>query len=240
MEYWLAAFTNVSTEIVKTVVTEFSEYGLGHPALQYTVRFGPEEGAQAEARLEFGTNQTGKVFERRLGEDGVNTINAEDFAQLPRVSWQLRDRQIWNFASSNVVSVTVLQLGGTNKLLRDPDGNWTYAPGFNNQVPIDSPAVEECVFRMGRLRAIYWDGEGDENLERFGFDKTRHEVDFAVKHGATNETFSIKFGARSPFLHPYATVVRDGEHLVFEFPADLFEGFVEPNLTVYTARHPYH
>jgi len=236
MEYWLAGLTNVPTEIVKTVVTEFSEYGLNHPALRYTIRFAPEAGPQAEARLEFGTNQAGKVFERRLGEDAVNTINSEDFAALPRVSWQLRDRQVWNFASSNVVSVTDHQNGGSNKLLRDPDGNWTYAPGFNNQVPINSPATEECVFRMGRLRAIYWDAVGDQNLERFGFGKTNHEVEFAVKHGATNQIFSIRFGIRSPYLHPYATVVRDGERLVFEFPADLYESLVEPNLPVFSAR----
>jgi hypothetical protein len=240
MEYWLAGFTNVPTEIVKTVVTEFSEYGLSHPALQYALRFGPQAGALAEARLEFGTNQTGKVFERRLGEDGVNTISAEDFAGFPRVSWQLRDRQVWNFAGSNVLSATIHQLGGTLKLLHDPDGNWTYAPGFNSQVPIDSPATEECVFRMGRLRAIYWDGVGDEQPDRFGFDKTSHEVEFEVKHGATNEIYRIQFGARSPFLHPYAAVTRDGQRLVFEFPADLYENLVEPNLTLYTARpHPH-
>jgi hypothetical protein len=67
MDYWLASLTNVPTEIVKTVVTDFSPYGLSNPALQYTVRFSPEAGAQAEARIEFGTNQAGKVFERRLG-----------------------------------------------------------------------------------------------------------------------------------------------------------------------------
>jgi hypothetical protein len=236
MDYWLAGLTNVPTEIVKTVVTEFSEYGLSHPILQYTVRFGPQAGPQAEARLEFGTNQAGKVFERRLGEDAVNTISPNDFAGLPRVSWQLRDRHVWKFESSNVVSVTVHQGGDTNKFLRDPDGNWTYAPGFNNQVPINSPATEECVFRMGRLRAIYWDGVGDADLDRYGFDKTSHELEFAVKQGATNETFRIQFGVRSPLLHPYASVVREGERLVFEFPVDLYESLVEPNLTLPTAR----
>ena len=239
MDDWLASLTNVTTEIAKTVVTDFSEYGLSHPVLQYAVRFGPAAGGQAEARLEFGTNQAGKVFERRLGEDGVNTVSAEDFASLPRVSWQLRDRQVWSFASSNVVSVTVHQLGGTLEYLRDPDGNWTYAPGSNSQIPINSPATEECVIRIGRLRAIFWDGLGEQNLERFGFAQTRHEVEFEVKYGATNETLRLEFGARSPFLHPYASVVRDGERLIFEFPADLYENLVEPNLTLYTARRSF-
>jgi len=240
MEYWLAGLTNVPTEIVKTVVTDFSPYGLTNPALQYTVRFVPEAGAQTDARIEFGTNQTGHVFERRLGEDPVNTLNPGDFDRLPRVSWQMRDRQVWSFASSNVLSVTVHQLGGTLSYLRDPDGNWTYAPGFNSQVAINSPALEECVFRMGQLRAIYWDALGDSPQDRFGFAKTSHEVEFEVKHGATNEIFRIQFGERSPLIHPYASVVRNGQRLVFELPADLYGNLVEPNLTLPTTRfHPH-
>jgi hypothetical protein len=236
MDYWLAGLTNVPTEIAKTVVTDFSPYGLNHPALQYTVHFGSGAGAEVEARIEFGTNQAGNVFERRLGEDPVNTINPGEFDRLPRVSWQLRDRQVWSFESSNVVSITVLQRGGKLAYLRDPDGNWTYAPGFNSQVAINSPALEECVFRVGRLRAIYWDAVGDQPVDRFGFAKTSYEVDFEVKHGAANEIFRIQFGERSPFLHPYASVVRDGQRLIFEFPADLFQDLVEPNLTLPTAR----
>ena len=236
MGYWLASFTNVPTEIVKTVVTDYSPYGLDPPCLQYIVRFGAEAGSQAEARIDFGTNHAGKVFERRLGEDFVNTINPGDFGRFPRVSWQLRDRQIWRFGSSNVLSVTIHQLGGMVKYLRDPDGNWTYAPGFNSQIAINSPALEECVVRLGQLRAVYWDGVGDEHLERFGFPQADFTVDLEVKAEAVNQLFRIRFGGRSPYLHPYASIVRDGERLIFEFPADLYESFVLPNLTVYEAR----
>jgi hypothetical protein len=237
MDYWLAGFTNMPTEIAKRVVTDFSEYGLSHPCLQYIVRFNPDAGAAAEARIDFGTNQAGKVFERRLDEDFVNTVSRNEFDLLPRVSWELRDREVWNFASSNVVSVTIQQRGGVLKYLRDPDGNWTYAPGFNNQVPINSFATEACVFQIGRLRAIYWDGVGEEHLERFGFPQADYEVAFEVKQGGTNETCRIQFGTRSPtHYHPYASVVRDGQRLIFEFPAGLYDNLVEPNLTLYTAR----
>jgi hypothetical protein len=237
MDYWLAEFTNMPTQIAKRVVTDFSDYGLSHPSLQYTVRFSPAAGAQAETRIDFGTNQAGKVFERRLDEDFVNSVSSNDYDLLPRNSWELRDRVVWNFASSNVVSVTIHQRGGVLKLLRDPDGNWTYAPGFNSQVPINSFATEACVFQIGRLQAIYWDGTGEEHLEQFGFPQADYEVAFEVKQGGTNETYRIQFGGRSPtHYHPYASVVRDGQRLIFEFPAGLYEKFVEPNLTLYTAR----
>jgi hypothetical protein len=239
MDIWLSSLTNVPTEIVKTVVTDFAPYGLSNAALQYIVRFRPEAGAQAEAHIDFGTNAAGSVFERREDEDFVNSVSGDEFSALPRVSWQLRDRQIWSFASSNVVRVTVHQLGGTNIFLRDPDGNWTCAPGFNNQVGVNSAALEECVFRIGQVRAIYWDAVGDKNLDRFGFDQAKYEVEFEVNHGGVNEIFRLQFGSRSPLLHPYASVVRDGQRLIFEFPADLYENLVEPNLTLYTARHRF-
>jgi uncharacterized protein DUF4340 len=239
MDLWLSSLTNVPTEIVKTVVTDFAPYGLSNASLQYVVRFRAGAG-ESEARIDFGTNAAGKVFERRRDEDFVNSISSDDYRWLPRVSWQLRDRQVWGFEPTNVVSITVRQGGGTLKYLRDPDGNWTYAPGSISQVVLNSPALQECVFQIGRLRAIYWDGVGEKNLDKFGFEKTRHEVDFEVKHGGANEIFRLQFGSPSPMLHPYASVVRDGQRLIFEFPADLYDKLVEPNLTLFTARHNYH
>jgi len=225
--------------MVKTIVTDFAPYGLSNACLQYIVRFSAAAGTHNEARISFGTNAAGKVFERRLDEDFVNTISADDFSLLPRVSWELRDRQVWSFESSNVVGITVCQLGATNKYKRDLDGNWTYVPGFGNPVPVNSAATEECIFRIGKLRAIYWDGVGETNLDFFGFAKTDHQVEFAVKRGGTNEIFRLQFGARSPMRHPYATVVRDGQRLIFEFPVDLYENLVEPNLTLFTTRLHY-
>jgi hypothetical protein len=236
MADWLAALTNVPTAIVKTVVTDFSPYGLVHPALQYTILFSPVAGPPALAQLEFGLNTNGQVFERRLGEDPVNSISPADYFRLPRASWQLRDRTIWNFDPSNVLGVTVLQKGGVLKYLHDPDGNWTYAPGSANQFNLDSAALSECIFRLGRLRAVYWDGVGDRDLERFGFQKEDHRVELAVKNGGKIETLAIQFGARSPYWHPYASVVRDGQRLIFEFPVDLYENLVQSNLTVLSVR----
>jgi hypothetical protein len=239
MDYWLAQFTNMTTEIAKRVVTDFSEYGLVHPSLQYTVGFGSERGGQTETRIDFGTNKAGNVFERRMDEDFVNTVSSGDFDLLPHASWELRDREVWNFASSNVVSITIHQRGGVLKLLRDPDGNWTYAPGFNSQVPINSFATEACAFEIGHLHAIYWDGVGEGQLERFGFPQAAFDVAFEVKQGGTNETYRLQFGGRSTHYHPYASIMRDGQRLIFEFPAGLYDKLVAPNLTLYTARlHP--
>jgi hypothetical protein len=232
MEDWLEALTNISTAIEKTVVADFSEYGLVHPALRYSIRFGPEAGSNALAQIEFGTNKTGQVFERRTDEDFVNTIGRDEFGRLPRASWQMRDRRVWSFESSNVVSVTIHQLGATRKYLRDPDGDWTFAPGYHGPPFINSPSLEEGVHRIGDLTAIYWDGIGDEALERFGFAQADHSLEFEVRRPQGVETLRVEFGGRSPYTHPYASVVRDGQRLVFEFPADLYENFVEHDLII--------
>ena len=60
MEFWLATLTNITTAIEKTVVADFSEYGLTHPALRYAIQFSPPVGSNSIARLEFGTNKTAR------------------------------------------------------------------------------------------------------------------------------------------------------------------------------------
>jgi hypothetical protein len=232
MEEWLGALTNIPTAIEKTVVADFSEYGLSRPALRYSIQFGPEAGSNSVSQLEFGTNKNGKVFERRTDEDFVNTIGREEFDRMPRASWQMRDRNIWSFETSNVISVTIHQLGATNKFLRDPDGNWTIAPGFRAPPTFNSARLEEGIYRIGKLRAIYWDGIGDDSLGRFGFAQADHSLEFEIKGPAGVETNRVEFGGRSPYIHPYASVVKDGRRLIFEFPADLFENFVERDLII--------
>ncbi|MGA2749348.1 MAG: DUF4340 domain-containing protein [Verrucomicrobiota bacterium] len=231
MQDWLGELSNMPTEIEKAVVADFSEYGLSHPKLHYTVQFAAKAGTAA-AQIDFGINQSGKVFERRADEDFVNTISREDFERLPRVSWQLRDRRVWSFASTNVVKVTIHQLGATRQLLRDPQGEWTFAPGFHGPPLINGPELEEALFRLGHLSAIYWDAVGDSGLERFGFAQADHNFELEVKGPKGVETLRMEFGSRSPYTHPYASVVRDGQRLVFEFPVDLYENFVEHDLSI--------
>ncbi len=130
MEYWLATFTNMPTEIAKRVVTDYSEYGLSQPSLQYTLHFGHAAEAQPATQIDFGTNQAGKTFERRLDEDFVNSISRNDYDLLPRDSWVLRDRQVWDFASSNVVSVTIHQRGGEAQVFARPGWQLDLRPRF--------------------------------------------------------------------------------------------------------------
>ena len=175
MDFWLSTLTNITTAIEKTVVADFTDYGLTNPALRYTIQFNPVVGSNSVAHLEFGTNKSGQVFERRTDEDFVNTIGRDEFGRLPQVSWQLRDRRIWNFDSSNVVSLTIHQLGATRKYLRDPEGEWTFAPGYQGPPFINSFSTEEGVHRIGNLTAIYWDGIGDDPFRSIRFSQDQSQ-----------------------------------------------------------------
>ena len=235
MRDWLASFTNIQTQIEKTVATDFAEYGLTPPLLQYTLQ--ADGGAAGPsntviARIEFGANKSGKIFERRPDESFVNLISADDFNRLPRAAWQLRDRRIWTFDSSNVLSLTVHQLGVTRKYLRDPEGEWTFAPGYHGPPGVNWPSLEEGVHRLGELSAVYWSGVGDAPGQEFGFAAMDFGLSLEVKRGDKTETCSIEFGGRSPYSYPYASVVRNGQRLIFEFPADLYDNFVEHDMTI--------
>lgn len=234
MRDWLASFTNVPTQIEKTVATDLAVYGLERPLLRYTLQAGAGAGGGSNAlmaEIQFGASKSGTVFERRPDETFVNTISSGDFDRLPSASYQLRDRHIWAFETSNVLSLTVHQQGETRKFLRDPEGEWTLAPGFHG-LPVNWPAIEEGVYRLGHLSAEYWTDVGDARWQELGFATADFNLSLEVKHGAKTETYSVAFGGRSPYSYPYASVELDGQRLIFEFPVELYDNFIERNMTI--------
>ena len=243
MHDWLASFTNIHTQIEKTVATDLAAYGLTNPVLRYTLRAEDITGGQSNtimARIEFGTNKEGGIFERRPDETFVNHISADDFSVLPAAAWQLRDRAIWNFSTNDVVSLTVHQNGQVRKYLRDPDGGWTFAPGVQVWPLPNWLRLEEGMFRLGQLRAVYWSGVGETRWRELGFPAADFNLSIELNRAGRKETNSIAFGGRSPYSYHYASVVRDGQPLIFEFPADLYDNFVERDMTIPAKanRHP--
>jgi hypothetical protein len=232
VEGMLDTFTGAEVEREKTVAADVAAYGLKPPLAGFTLKSLLMGNAPdyAVAHIEFGTNNTGRIFERSTEGESVNSIAPEEFARLPRMSWQLRDRHVWHFDGKQVVAITIRQMGYVRKLIRDPLGQWTFAPGYNGMIKQDS--LEEALHRIGELKANYWSQRGDANLERFGFNEVDHQVTFEVQNGDRKETFSIAFGKPSVYGHPYATVIRNGQRWVFEFPADLDYEFVRNDLTI--------
>ncbi len=231
MKEWLSALTNLQVVPGLSPVADKSPYGLDNPAsalLHYQFIYARPAGQanplQADLLFGLGTNQPPKIFEMGNDELYVNSLDPRQFDFLPNAFWQLRDRAIWRFQSNQVVAIDIHQLGHHLRLTRGTNDQWTLPPG-SLLVPVQ-PAIEETLYRLGQLTAIYWSGEGDDHLERFGFDQTDYQIALEIKTNGQIETNTIQFGKPSPYLHPYASVLRDGRRLIFEFPVDLYSNLV--------------
>ncbi len=226
----LNLFSRAQIDFEKDPVTDFASYGLAPPALEYTLR---TVGASNPilAQIVFGTNQSEKVFVRRLDEypDAVNSMQADIYARLPRASWQFRDRRIWSFTSNEVASVTIHQQGRERKIIRNAKGEWTFAPG--SQGMINPFSFNELLYRLGELRAVFWISPDEKNLDRFGFKEADHTLAIELKRSDKTETLSLQFGGFTEFGTRYTAITRDGARMIFEFPWPLFMA-VEDSLSV--------
>ena len=231
--------TDVNFE--KAVVTDFAAYGLTSPPLRLLVWREPDARPDSLiARVDFGSSQDGKVFVRREDESSVNSISAQEYESLPRVSWQLRDRRVWSFPPDSVFSVRISQKGEQFKLAHGGPKNlvlprakheWSVAPGYEGF--INPYLIEEAVTRLGSLQAVAWSGRGLDAPDLFGVKGADHEVTFVVKEGSRMNEMTIQFGGRSASRNTFARVVLDGEPWFFEIPAELYREFVAPAFSVH-------
>jgi Domain of unknown function (DUF4340) len=209
----------------KDVVTDFSPYGLAKPIqryiLQTTVTNSGTLTNQIFAQIEFGTILVDTIYARRADETSVYEVGLADFYKLPRAAYQMRDRRLWSFAPSNVVSVTIFQQGQTRKLLRQPSGMWLLPPVYQGTINPFSP--EATIQDLGRLRAENWIGRGDHMPAGYGFEKAAHTVSVEVLANGQTQTFTVEFGKMNPRQNPYAATRLEGHRMIFEFPKHVYE-----------------
>ena len=227
----LSFLGRAEVDIEKEVVADFTEYGLKSPVLQYTLRAAGSPSNSIIAQIDFGTNQPGKIFVRRLDEypDTVNSIPLGEYNRLPRASWQFRDRRVWTFAPNEVVSVAIHQKGKERKFVRNAKGEWGFAPG--SQGIFNPMSFEESILRLGDLKAVFWVAYNETNLERFAFKEVDHRILIELKRGGKSEMLSLEFGGFSEYGTRYAASPINGVRLVFEFPWPLFFE-VQDSLTI--------
>ena len=209
-------------DFVKDVVTDFTGYGLAKPQRQYTLRNSAAPATNAPiVQLEIGTNQLQKVFARRADESSVYAIPFGSVYRLPSSLFQVRERRLWNFPSTNVVSVLIKQNGKTLKLSRDTAREWVAEP--SGEKKLNSAAIEESLHRLGQLQAVVWAARGVEKKPQFGFTPGSLRLELEVAAGEKTQTYAVDFGGVSASRRPYAALLLEGETIIFEFPAALFE-----------------
>ncbi len=198
---------------------DLPKYGLAPPCRKYILTWAATEtGTNPPTELDFGTNSDGKIFARRLGEDAVYGIAPIDFERLYDASWQMHERQVWNFDAKDISRITIHQNGQTREIDQKGTNGWMLAGGA--QGVINDSCVEATASDLGHLTAFWWVGHGARNLAQFGFSKEADQISIELKDG---RKFEVQFAGTTRFGSPYAVVTLDNEPWIFEFPPDLFQ-----------------
>ncbi len=235
MQGFLASLVTLeAVELAKEVVTDFAPYGLATPARSISLSrsFTNAGGLLTNvlvARLDFGTGPVDRVFARRQDENSVYVVPRGDVDRLAWSLHEIQDRTVWNFTSNQVTAVTVEFDGRTRRLTRSANGRWL--EGAEAADDLRNLAMEETMFRLGRLRAERWTYLGVDRLPIYGVSDQSHRVAIELA-GTPAKTNSIIFGISPARRNPYAAITdpRSGQPLVFEFPRLLYLDYVMPYL----------
>jgi hypothetical protein len=142
--------------------------------------------------------------------------------KLPHTLFDLRDRQVWSFATNEVKRISIEQEGRLHELVRNDKSIWALAEGF--QGSLNPFAVEEAVFRLGQMRASRWVDRGPQAAARYGITASSHGITLTLqRNGGPEEKRMLRIGNLTPTRSAYAAVVMDGTTVVFELPLDVYE-----------------
>lgn len=207
-------------EFVKDVVTtpDLPAYGLATPSWQITLFSRVDDTNAVIAQLLFGTAQTNEVFVRRADEDSVYAVSLEDFNQLPEVSSELRERQIWDFTEADVAQITIHQNGKTRQIIHNGLNQWSLAPG--SQGIIIPAAIEETAHQFGKLAAAAWLARNPAEPQKFGLKPGNLNISLELKNGGKR---TVDFGLSGTQTAVAAVTLDGGEQWVFVFPPALYQ-----------------
>ena len=165
------------------------------------------------SELSFGTNTADRTFVRRSDETPVYIAEFAKFLELPRFAYELRDRQIWNFPTGNVVRVSIVSGTATNTATRVGSG-WSGDP-------IANEAIGEAVFRLSQLTGLRWVAKGEERKRSLGIVSGAEVLEIEVKTDTGTEVRRIPLGKITMRRDIYAEHP-ENETLIFEFPGDIY------------------
>ncbi len=167
-------------------------------------------------QVEFGTDVLEKIYVRRKDEVPVYFTSFPDVHGLPSNAWELRERSIWNFSSTNVLSIRLVKAGETNLLSRTAAGQWSADP-------IKNAALEEVIFRLGQLRAQAWVAHGTQRAAAFGFVPPAETLLVELRSGEKTQTLTLHVGIRGRnTIYCMSTLEADGVPTIFQIPEKVY------------------
>jgi hypothetical protein len=173
-------------------------------------------------RIDFGTNQVDTIFVRRSDESPIYLTRLSDMLALPKRVLDLRDRTVWRFESSNIVSLTITNKGQSGLLGRGQNGQWSGDAVLN-------AAIDETLHRLGELEAISWVARGAQRLKLFGITENSYAIKIDLAQDGKTESHYLAFGNASPARNVYASTILPGETepVIFEVSPILYQQLIE-------------
>jgi hypothetical protein len=209
----------------KDAVADFTPYGLVQPireyAFQTTITNAGIVTNQTVVQASFGsspTNEIDKIYCRRSDENSVYVVS-RDALSLPSAAFELRDRRLWSFDSSNVVAITVVQREAKKQFVRD-----TLTHAWVKDDAIITAAIDDVLHRLGELQADYWWAKGEQAARHFGTSTSNYQIYLDLSENADKHQLALAFGhLASGGQQIYAAIVlEEGQPVIFKFPAQLF------------------
>lgn len=202
--------------------TELRDYQLEPPTSSYTLYASITNSAGLRTNLvltqvDFGTNQIDVIAARRRDETPIYATKYGDVLDLPRQAFEVRNRTVWSFASSNIVAITSSFNGRSARVVKNP------ATGWSQDVVVNAE-LEETLFRLGQFQAVQWVARGESKLKSLGFTTVSFGLQIEVAEGTQTATYQILFGRTTLKKNMYASVIMPGEKepVIFEFPGALY------------------
>ena len=137
-------------------------------------------------------------------------------------SYQLRNRNFWDFSAEEVVKININRGEAVVELSRNPEGEWSHT---------DGPIIEEkrenistALNALGHLQVATWTARGADKLATYDILKRKKSIILEIKRGSKTFTRKVQFGKQSQSLnfYAYATDPLEQEPVVFEFPLNTY------------------
>lgn len=200
--------------------TDLKAFGFGKPVATYAL-FSAQTNASGVStnilltQLEYGSNQVDTIFVRRTDEVPIYVGSLGEMLDLPRRGFELRDRQIWTWQGTNIISVGVSNSTQGITIKRNEKGDWS-------EDSVTNAALEEMIHRLATVKAGSWVVRGQERLRSYGLAASQFVFTMVDRAGTERR---ISFGNMTMRKDVYAATVLPGETepVIFEFPGFLYQ-----------------
>ncbi len=221
----------VSLEILRNgwesdVVTDYKPFGLAQPSqtIKLFTTTNASNGGLTNvhlATLAIGTNDmAGKTFVKTDQGTSVYGVSTTTIDRVPQKVTELRDRRIWSYFLTNVVSVRISEKGKALKLAPNKTGKWSVIEGNGG---INVGGFITTLFSVCQLEAEAWVSVPERQLPYLGITADAHSVEIEFNDNGNLVKRKLIIGKQAPNKNGFISTLVDGKPAVFELKQNVYE-----------------